>query len=131
MAKNRDFPPRPKMRKFPRPRAPPAGGRILGLPGGSKKGSFSGASVMQITIFWGCFWRYRILAQSVLAEFWPKKCRILSRLGELLNTQRNVHFLASRTAPAGPAWEAVLGGYLACQGVVLDHPLPGLLDRGL
>ena len=68
-----------------------------------------------------------------------KKWRILSRLGELLNTQRNVHFFASRTSPGRTGQGEVLGGYLACQGEVLrttPYRAPGegaigeVLDRG-
>ena len=124
------FPPPRKCAKFPPRGRPPREARFWGLREGVQKGGFSGASIEQNTRKRGCSGGWRILSQSWVAEFCPKKCRILSRLGELLNTQRNVHFLASRPAPAGPARGRSWGGYPGLPGGAPGHPLPGLRIGG-
>ena len=91
----------------------------FGAPGKScnfcKFRAFSGTPIFAI---FGDFLPFRLKKiwfwRSKNGPKMAKKCRILSRLGELLNTQRNVHFLASRPAAAAPrgrgrpeaSWEA-------------------------
>ena len=107
----------------------------FGTPGKScnfcKFRAFSGTPIFAI---FGDFLAFRLKKiwfwRSKNGQKMAKKCRILSRLGELLNTQRNVHFLASRPAPAGPARGRSWGGYPGLPGGAPGHPLPGLRIGG-
>ena len=55
-----------------------------------------------------------------------KKVSHLSRLGELLNTQRNVHPGVSRGAPRGAPGDPVIGGF----GGVFGGSVIGVVYRG-
>ena len=115
-------PPGPRARKFPPPRGPP-GGTPRGPPGRAVLGPFGGLLHRALDWIWG-----GIPGGVFVAQFVPKSGKKkfnLSRLGELLNTLRNVHPRppggAAGGAPGGPPggtpWRGVPGvGQQGVQG---------------